>query len=134
MRFYIIKQAISLLLVSSAVALRGGNVRSSQLVPDADLTGVIDIGILSSTTGADADHQYEVDGQNDHTLTAGLEEVSTYVGEVEDGKTHDNEYTPSLDMTEGVRCVALSFDCKICYTYRSYYFLGNCCCGQSTSK
>jgi hypothetical protein len=134
MRFYIIKQAISLLFVSSAVALRGGSVRSSKLVPDA----VIDIGILSSTAaaaGADVDHQYEVDRQKDHVLTAGPEEVSTYVSEAENVETHDNAYIPSLGMTEGANCKALSRDCSICYTYRSYYFLGNgCCCFDSTSK
>ena len=131
MRFYIIKQAISLLFVSSAVALRGGSVRSSKLVPDA----VIDIGILSSTTTADVDHQYEVNRQKDHVLTAGLEEVSTYVSESEDVETHDNAYIPSLGMTEGANCKALSRDCSICYTYRSYYFLGSgCCCFDSTSK
>ncbi len=125
MRFYIIKKAISLLFVSTAFALRGGNVRSSQLVPDSDLTGVIDIGILSSTTAADVD-QYEVDGQNDHTLTAGLEEVSTYVGEVEDGKTHDNAYIPSLDTTEG-RCYYHKFyGCLKCYTRYTHYYIGDC--------
>jgi hypothetical protein len=133
MRFYIIKQAISLLLVSSAVALRGGNVRSSKLVPDTDLTGVIDIGILSATA-ADVDHQYEVDGQNDHILTTGLEEVSTYVGEVENVETHDNAYIPSLGMTEGdVHCYPIGYTCTVCYTSNgSKYFVGDC--GQSTSK
>jgi hypothetical protein len=116
MRFYIIKQAISLLLVSSAVALRGGNDRNSQLVPDADLTGVIDIGILSATAAAADIDQYEVDGQKDHVLTAG--------------------HIPSLEMTEGTRCYHArgNPDCVICYeasTYKPSYF-GNCSGSKST--
>ena len=132
MRFYIIKQAISLLLVSSAVALRGGNVRSGKLVPDANfLDGVIDIGILSSTS-ADVD-EYEVDGQKDHILTAGLEEVSTYVSEVEDVEAHVNARIPRLGMTEGVNCYPLGYDCIVCFTSStSHYYVGNC--GQSTSR
>ena len=137
MRFYIINQAISLLLVSTAFALRGSNVHShsSKLVLDTDLTGVvdIDIGILSSTAAADVD-QYEVDGQTDHLLTASLEDVSPYVSEVEDVKTHGNTRIPSLGMKEGVYCNELFRGCKVCYANYSYYFVGNCCCWDDAAS
>ncbi len=132
MRFYIIKQAISLLFVSTAFALRGGSVRSSQLVPDADLSGGIDVGILSSTAAADVD-QYEVNRQKDLVLTTGFEEVSTHVSEVEDVETHDNARIPSLGMTEDWEdedfCYVIwGTECKVCYSYKChcYSYEGKC--------